>query len=128
MKRYQWEDRERFYFETDTHRIFVDPHTDWHPGYSVEELNRARAGFHSGATEIHYEMKHTGNQTVKVSRSLYPKCIRCSKSIADVIVRPELNNALLCTRCHDVCKRDEHNSSTVWYEILPDGTKGKVIQ
>lgn len=143
MQRYEWEGRERFYLETDTHRIYVDPHDDWFPGYGETEVELALSGTHE-STEIIYEAKNSVFNEIKiedpwkegkdkkifisVNRSPYLKCIRCSKSVQSVRKRKDFNEALLCDRCLNACSKDQHCASMTYYEILEDGTKGKVVQ
>jgi len=123
MRRYQWEDRERFYLETDTHRVYIDPHDDWYPGYSESDALKAMAGYHT-CTEIHYESKNPQG----VERSPYPRCVRCSKRHITVKSRTELNNILFCDRCYQATNEiGSENKSYTWYQINDDGTKGQVI-
>lgn len=127
MQRYEWEGRERFYLETDTHRIYVDPHDDWFPGYGETEVELALSGDHEN-TEILYESKVVKTDPIHIERSPYLKCIRCSKSVQSVRKRKNFNSALLCDRCEDACVLTPDSPSTTYYEILEDGTKGKIVQ
>lgn len=125
MRTYPWEDRERFFLELDDYLVYVDPHEEWYPGYSEAQVLAAIQGDHQGSVEIVFEAK-SGASCV---RSLYPRCIRCSKRSMDTRTRKDLNSCLMCDRCHQATiSVDPEDPSVTFYGINEDGSKGSVIK